>query len=35
MIPQGMETEVPLMETLIDEDTTDYYYKKKIVNLSN
>ena len=30
-----METEVPLMETLIDEDTTDYYYKKKIVNLSN
>jgi hypothetical protein len=29
-----MDTEVPLMETLIDEDTTKYYYLKKIVKLS-
>ncbi len=29
-----METEVPLMETLIDEDTTEYYDKHFFLNLS-
>jgi hypothetical protein len=29
-----METEAPLMETLIDEDTTEYYDKKNFKSFS-